>query len=292
MLVFCIQTHTWIDPRRAQLGVVAAAVACAALVIVQRGGLAGGPAGTELLSKHGGHNTAPEDVSLKLRKVPGAGYATSSVEGLRAKALLAQAKATAKKGVGDLEAASAAHLQLERKSAQLRKAIQRRQSFLANVDTQEADANKSEEVAAESLLHAKDATHTVDKSTESAHGAELEAQADSSEAIATETKARAAFERAIQDAIDERTSAEGLVRTEKNIAHLQEHMKNLKQRLLSMGTWEPWHGGSHDAHFKGRGRGRSLALSRRRGVGGARGTDTDALDDKMVHTHVGRPFVH
>ncbi len=278
--------------RHAQLGVVAAAVACAALVIV-RVGLAGGPAGMELLSQHGGHNTAPEDVSLKLRKVPGAGYATSSVEGLRAKALLEQAKDTAKKGVVDLEAASAAHLQLDRKSVQLRKAIQRRQRFLANVDTLEADANKSEEAAAKSLLHAKDATHTVDSSTESAHGAELEAQADSSEAIATETKARAAFERAIQDAIDERTSAEGLVRTEKNIAHLQQHVKDLKQRLLSMGTWEPWHGGSHDAHFKGRGRGRSLALSRRRGVGGgARGTDTDALDDKMVHTHVGRPFVH
>jgi len=64
---------------------------------------------------------------LKLRKVPGAGYATSNVEGLRAKALLAQAKATAKKGVGDLEAASAAHLQLESKSAQLHKAIERYQ---------------------------------------------------------------------------------------------------------------------------------------------------------------------
>jgi hypothetical protein len=62
---------------------------------------------------------------LTLRKVPGAGYTTSNVEGLRAKALLAQAKATAKKGVGDLEAASAAHLQLESKSAQLHKAIER-----------------------------------------------------------------------------------------------------------------------------------------------------------------------
>jgi hypothetical protein len=117
-------------------------------------------------------------------------------------------------------------------------------------------------------------------------------KADSSEAIATETKSRAAFERAIQDAIDERTSAVGLVRTEENMAHLYDHMKLLKQHLISMGTWEPWRGGAHDAHFKGRGRGRSLARSRSTGSGRARGSDTDALDDKMVRAHVGRPFLH
>ncbi len=73
------------------------------------------------------HTHTPHSSQLKQRKVPGAGYATSNIEGLRAKALLAQAKATAKKGVGDLEAASAAHLQLESKSAQLHKAIERYQ---------------------------------------------------------------------------------------------------------------------------------------------------------------------
>jgi hypothetical protein len=39
----------------------------------------------------------------KIRKVPGAGYSSSSVEGVEAKALLAQVKATAKKGRTALE---------------------------------------------------------------------------------------------------------------------------------------------------------------------------------------------
>jgi hypothetical protein len=50
--------------RRAQLGAVAAAVACAALLIVQRGWLPVGRAGTQLLSHHGGHNKAQEDVTV------------------------------------------------------------------------------------------------------------------------------------------------------------------------------------------------------------------------------------
>ena len=50
--------------RRAQLRAVAAAVACAALLIVQRGWLPVSQAGSQLLSHHGGHNKAPEDVSV------------------------------------------------------------------------------------------------------------------------------------------------------------------------------------------------------------------------------------
>jgi hypothetical protein len=48
--------------------------------------------------------------------------------------------------------------------------------MLADVYTKESDANESEEVAATSLLHAKDAKRTVRSSTQSAHDAELEAQ--------------------------------------------------------------------------------------------------------------------
>jgi hypothetical protein len=48
--------------------------------------------------------------------------------------------------------------------------------MLADADAMESDANEAEEVAATSLLHAKDAKRTVRSSTQSAHDAELEAQ--------------------------------------------------------------------------------------------------------------------
>ncbi len=48
--------------------------------------------------------------------------------------------------------------------------------MLADVDAKDSEANESEEVAATSLLHAKDAKRTVRSSTQSAHDAELEAQ--------------------------------------------------------------------------------------------------------------------
>ena len=56
---------------------------------------AGDMSGTQLLE--GRPPAWKEDVTLKLQKVAGAGYTLSNVEGLRAKALLEQAKAIAKK---------------------------------------------------------------------------------------------------------------------------------------------------------------------------------------------------
>jgi len=274
--------------RRTQLVATATGllVVCAALVVVQRSG--GGGAALSLLSHHGGQNKELEDVSLKVRKVPGSGYQASNVEGLRATALLAQAKATASKGMKELEASSAAHLAAEEKSALLHKAIDNKQRSLSIVDADEHEANASEEHAAKSLLKAKLAIKTVARSAVTAEHANLEAQADNSEAIDTETKARANFELAIQDAIDERKSAEGIVDTEKNIAHLENHVKDLKHNLMWKGSWEPFHGGAHDAHFKG-GRGRST-LARRRHA--SHQSKMGALGDKIVHAHVGEPLVH
>ena len=230
----------------------------AALFVMQRG------AGRDLLlSHHGGQNRELEDVSLKVRRVPGAGYHASNVEGLRAKALLAQAKATASKGMLELESASAAHLAAAQKSELLQKAIEKKQRYLSSVDKDELDANDSEEHAAKSLLRAKLAIKIVASSAVTAEHANLEAKADNSESIDFETKARAAYELAIQDAIDERKSAEGIVNTEKNIAHIEKHVKNLKQNMMWKGSWEPFHGGAHDAHFKGR---RGVLAARRRRV--------------------------
>ena len=185
VLAGCRHCFSWIamlgSPQRAQLVWAAGAgllVVCATLVAVQRSGTG---VGTQLLSHHGGHNKEPEDVSLKLRKVPGAGYASSSVEGLRAKALLKQAKVTASKGMEDLEAASAAHLEVQRKSKQLQRAIEKRQKWLADVDGMEHDADKAQDVAASSLLQAKGKTKVVAASAVSAEHANLEAHADSSE---------------------------------------------------------------------------------------------------------------
>ena len=117
--------------------------------------------------------------------------------------------------------------------------------------------------------------------------------------VATEAESRAAFELAIQDAIDERKSAEGLVKTEKNIAHLDTHVKNLKQRLLRLGSWQPFTGGAHDAHFKGigaggGGRGRKSTLAPR-GVSARAAqaaSSLGALGDKIVTAHVGEPLIH
>ena len=117
--------------------------------------------------------------------------------------------------------------------------------------------------------------------------------------VATEAESRAAFELAIQDAIDERKSAEGLVKTEKNIAHLDTHVKNLKQRLLRLGSWQPCTGGAHDAHFKGigaggGGRGRKSTLAPR-GVSARAAqaaSSLGALGDKIVTAHVGEPLIH
>lgn len=132
--------------RRTQLVATATGllVVCAALVVVQRSG--GGGAARSLLSHHGGQNKELEDVSLKVRKVPGSGYQASNVEGLRATALLAQAKTTASKGMKELEASSAAHLAAEEKSALLQKAIdkkQKSQRSLSKSDAHEHKANAS-----------------------------------------------------------------------------------------------------------------------------------------------------
>ena len=299
-----------VPSRRTHLGVPAGvAVVCAVLLVVQAGRLQNAGAGAELLSHHGGHGMdKPTDVSVKVRSIAGAGYSSSSVPGVEAQALLAQAKATAKKGMRDLEAASAAHLMAARKSALLQEALEKKKRSLTGIDAMEASANASEDHAAKSLLKAKGASKEMASSQDLAKKADLEARADNSDAIATEAESRAAFELAIQDAIDERKSAEGLIKTEKNIAHLQSHVKNLKQRLLGLGTWEPFKGGAHSAHFKssgsgvgdaGRGGRRSLAQrsasgSRRmsRDSGRAFGSSLGALGDKMVSAHVGEPLIH
>ena len=276
--------------------------ACGVLLLAAHAGrLHASIGGVELLSHHGGHGMEkpPLDVATPMRAIPGAGYGSSSVPGVEAQALLAQAKATAKKGMLDLEAASAAHLKATRKSALLQKAVDKRRKFLAHLDEMEATANASEERAAKSLLKAKVASKEMASSEKLARKADLEARADNSDAIATEAESRAAFELAIQDAVDERKSAEGLVKTEKNIANLETHVKNLKQRLLGLGTWEPFTGGAHDAHFKGvgtggRGRGSRSTLARR-GVSGwaaQPASSLGALGDKMVSAHVGEPLIH
>jgi hypothetical protein len=85
----------------------------------------------------------------KIRKVPGAGYSSSSVEGVEAKALLAQAKATAKKGRAALEDASSMHLELQEDRKQLLEAIKKKQEWLAKGDAEDKEADESQESAAQ-----------------------------------------------------------------------------------------------------------------------------------------------
>jgi 4-amino-4-deoxy-L-arabinose transferase-like glycosyltransferase len=85
----------------------------------------------------------------KIRKVPGAGYSSSSVEGVEAKALLAQATATAKKGRAALEDASSMHLELQEDRKQLLETIKKKQDWLAKGDAEDKEADESQESAAQ-----------------------------------------------------------------------------------------------------------------------------------------------
>ena len=270
--------------------------------------------GGENVAADKGVGTLPASAQLDLRRIPGAGYTMTSVEGLRAKALLAQAKKAATKGREDLEAASAAHLQVEAKSKMLQTALAKKRHVLKQAQQMEAKAEAAQNHAARALLRAKHAMQLVTPANERAAKADLEVRAASAEAVATDRKARAAFERAIQDAIVERKSAEGIVASEKNIAAETQRLERLKKELLTSGDWQPWDEGADDADLTGAGwhgmvqhrevvpavkRGRYTRQRRGRvsrfddrAAGVTLGRGLGSVGDKLVHTQVGEPLVH
>ena len=271
--------------------------------------------GGENVAADKGVGTLPASAQLKLdlRRIPGAGYTMTSADGLRAKALLAQATKAATKGREDLEAASAAHLQVAAKSKMLQTALAKKRHVLKQAQQMEAKAEAAQDHAARALLRAKHAMQLVTPANERAAKADLEVRAASAEAVATDRKARAAFERAIQDAIVERKSADGIVASEKNIAAETQRLERLKKELLSS-DWQPWDEGADDADLTGAGwhgmvqhrevvpavkRGRYTRQRRGRvsrfddrAAGVTLGRGLGSVGDKLVHTQVGEPLVH
>ena len=209
-------------------------------------------------------------------------------------------------GRQELEASSKAHLTLDNQRALLAQTVAKQEDLLRKEKGIEAEADASEELAARALLSAKDAMLQGPTSKQSAGKADVEALADSSEATANLHHARVAFERAIQDAIDQRKATQGIIDTSRNIAYLKKHIKHLKHRLLRVGTWESW--GSKPLGTAERGRRPDVRVLRGNGgvsqgstLRGAQSTRSwrrsggalGALGDKLMPAGApGEPLVH